>query len=195
MPQHSIAEIDHSGDEREQAGELVARRGRRSPAILPWSERFVRAAHQRLITSTAECSSWAAFGVSRAGTGDGRAVYTIKTARARLCGTVSARSTRKIKPSSCPPLAISRPSGHIFPRGKSSPPRAGPPQAHRAQKVHNEPLRNAAIMCECNRDANFTPFARTVTALTLGASYALSRRSTPVHEQNERSHSSYDNRR
>ena len=61
--------------------------------------------------------------------------------------------------------------------------------------MHNEPLRNAAIICECDRDANFTPFARTVTTLTLGTSYALSRRGTLVHEQNERSRPSYGNRR
>jgi hypothetical protein len=61
VPQHGGGESGHSDDEGGRAGELVAQRGRRPPAILPRSEWLARAAHQWLIASTRSCSSLAAF--------------------------------------------------------------------------------------------------------------------------------------
>ena len=68
-------------------------------------------------------------------------------------------------------------------------------EAHRAQKVHNEPLRNAPIISEHNHGANFAPFGRTVTSLTLGVSYALSPRDTLAHVQGKPLRPCYGGRR
>ena len=107
----------------------------------------------------------------------------------RFAGAMTPKGRRRPKP------RRSRPSRPGRPRGKSPPPRTGPSPAHRAQKVHNEPLGNAPIISECNRDANFTPFGRTVTALTLGVSYALSPRGTLAHAQVKPLRSCYSGRR
>ena len=56
-------------------------------------------------------------------------------------------------------------------------------------------LRNAAAISECVLDANFNPFGRTVTPLTVGVSYALSHRSTPAHDQDEWARPSYSSTR
>ena len=61
--------------------------------------------------------------------------------------------------------------------------------------MHNEPLRNAPIISECDRDANITPFGRTVTSLTLGVSYALSPRGTLAHVQGKPLRPCYGGRR
>ena len=71
----------------------------------------------------------------------------------------------------------------------------GPPPAHRAEKVHNEPLGGAQIISECDRDANITPFERTVTSLTKGVSYALSPRGTLAYAQGKPLRPCYGGRR